>query len=125
MTLSNIQTLILAAAAQQPDGIARPPASLQPAPRAAVAKALLRAGLPLSGPGPGPTPWWRGCWRGPRLDVPVRARTRRLVAPQWDPRPGHFGPRRNRLKWRHRLYGSSHAVCMRRRWTKNVVPDRD
>ena len=45
MTLSDTQTLILTAAAQHPDGIAAPPASLPPAPRATVAKALLRAGL--------------------------------------------------------------------------------
>ena len=45
MTLSNIQALILTAAAQHPDGIAIPPANLPPAPRAAVAKAMLRAGL--------------------------------------------------------------------------------
>ncbi len=45
MPLSDTQSLILTAAAQHPDGIATPPASLPPAPRAAVAKAMLRAGL--------------------------------------------------------------------------------
>ncbi len=45
MPLSDTQSLMLTAAAQHPDGIAAPPASLPPAPRGAVAKALLRAGL--------------------------------------------------------------------------------
>ena len=45
MPLSDTQTLILTAAAQHPDGVATPPASLPPAPRAAVAKALLKSGL--------------------------------------------------------------------------------
>jgi hypothetical protein len=45
MILSDTQTLILTAAAQHPKGIAAPSASLPPAPRAAVAKAMLRAGL--------------------------------------------------------------------------------
>ena len=45
MPLSDTQRLILTAAAQHPDGIAASPASLPPASRAAVAKALLRAEL--------------------------------------------------------------------------------
>ncbi len=45
MTVSTTQTSILTAAAEHPDGIAMPPPGLPPAPRAAVAKALLLAGL--------------------------------------------------------------------------------
>jgi hypothetical protein len=45
MPLTNTQHWILAAANQHPDGVAAPPASLPSAPRAAVAKALLKAGL--------------------------------------------------------------------------------
>ena len=45
MTLSDTQSLILTAAAQRTDGLAAPPAKLPPAPRAAVARALLQAGL--------------------------------------------------------------------------------
>jgi hypothetical protein len=52
MPLSDTQIMILTAAAGRPDGIATPPASLPPAPPAAVAKAMLRAELlaPARGP---------------------------------------------------------------------------
>jgi hypothetical protein len=43
--LTDTQALILTSAAQHPDGIAAPPASLPPAPRGAVARAMLKAGL--------------------------------------------------------------------------------
>jgi hypothetical protein len=43
--LTETQATILATAAQHPDGIAAPPASLPPAPRGAVAKAMVKAGL--------------------------------------------------------------------------------
>lgn len=36
---------ILSRASQHPDGVAAPPASLPPAPRAALAQALLKVGL--------------------------------------------------------------------------------
>ena len=49
MTLSDTQRLILTQAAEHPAGLAMPPASLPPAPRAAVAKALLKAGLVARG----------------------------------------------------------------------------
>jgi hypothetical protein len=45
MTLTETQATILSNAAKHPDRIAAPPANLPPAPRVAVAKALLRAGL--------------------------------------------------------------------------------
>lgn len=45
MSLTDTQRLIVAAAAEHPDGTAVPPPSLPPAPRAAVAKVLLKAGL--------------------------------------------------------------------------------
>jgi hypothetical protein len=43
--LTDTQRAILRDAAGNPDGLAAPPASLPPAPRVAVAKALLTAGL--------------------------------------------------------------------------------
>jgi Protein of unknown function (DUF3489) len=45
MSLTDTQRLILSNAADHPAGFAAPPPSLPPAPRAAVAKALLKAGL--------------------------------------------------------------------------------
>jgi hypothetical protein len=45
MPLCETQRLIFSAAPQRQDGIAPPPATLPQAPRAAVAKALLKAGL--------------------------------------------------------------------------------
>ena len=61
MPLTNTQTLILTAAAQHPEGVAMPPASLPPAPHAAVAKALLRAGLlaPAEGEHADPGAAWK------------------------------------------------------------------
>ncbi len=49
MTLSDTQRLILTQAAEHSAGLAMPPATLPPAPRAAVAKALLKAGLVVRG----------------------------------------------------------------------------
>ena len=49
MTLSDTQRLILTQAAEHSAGLAMPPATLPPAPRAAVAKALLKAGLVARG----------------------------------------------------------------------------
>ncbi len=43
--LSDTQAIILSKASQHPDGLAVPPESLPPAPRSAVAKRLLEAGL--------------------------------------------------------------------------------
>ena len=43
--LSDTQAIILSGAAQHPDGLAAPPDHLPPAPRGAVAKTLLKAGL--------------------------------------------------------------------------------
>ena len=45
MTLSDTQTSILRQAAQHPDGLAVPSTHLPPGPRAAIAPALLNAGL--------------------------------------------------------------------------------
>jgi hypothetical protein len=43
--ITDTQRAVLEAAARHPDGLAAPPAQLPPAPRGAVAKAMLRAGL--------------------------------------------------------------------------------
>ena len=45
MTLSDTQRAILEAAVRHPEGLATPPAHLPPAPRIAIARSLLRAGL--------------------------------------------------------------------------------
>ena len=45
MALSDTQHAILEAALRHPDGLATPPAHLPPAPRIAIARSLLRAGL--------------------------------------------------------------------------------
>jgi hypothetical protein len=44
-TITDTQRAILGAAAEHPDGLAAPPARPPPAPRGAVAKAMLKAGL--------------------------------------------------------------------------------
>ena len=50
MTLSDTQQAILVAAIRHPEGLATPPAHLPPAPRTAIARSLLRAGLLAGAP---------------------------------------------------------------------------
>ncbi|HYZ33236.1 MAG TPA: hypothetical protein VE684_13275 [Crenalkalicoccus sp.] len=66
MSLTDGQAAILQRAVEHPDGISLPPATLPPAPRGAVAKALLKAGLLglVDGEGPEPSVAWNldGRW---------------------------------------------------------------